>query len=224
MRIAESDVNTYATEQEQIEAVKKWWKENGLAIVIGLTLGLGGLFGWRYWERQQVVKAAQASLGYQQVLSTTIDKKYSEAQVVGDKLLKEYPDSVYAELGALVLARAGVESGRMEDAKARLNWLLDHGTRSEVRQFGRERLARILLAENKPDEAWSVLEKSESKSDSAALAELRGDVRSAQGRRDEARTLYAEALRLQPVAAETDVTPLQLKLDDLGETPVATSK
>ncbi|MGU3844696.1 YfgM family protein, partial [Vibrio diabolicus] len=40
----------YDTEEQQVEAIKDWWKENGKAVIIGAVVGLGGLFGWRYYQ------------------------------------------------------------------------------------------------------------------------------------------------------------------------------
>ena len=45
-------MDIYASEEEQVQAIKKWGKENGPGIIAGLILGLGALFGWRYWQGQ----------------------------------------------------------------------------------------------------------------------------------------------------------------------------
>lgn len=209
-------MEVYSSEQEQLEAIKKWWKENGLAVVLGLGLGLGGLFGWRWWQGEKLGHAEQASTGYQQVVSALLSERVAEAQGAGDTLKRDYADTVYAALAALSLARVEVEAGRLAEAEVQLRWVLEHGRQPAVVETARERLARLLLAQDRADEAWTLLEAAEVVRESAALAELRGDVRLAQGQADAARELYQRALLLAPVDPDSDTTPLQLKLDDLG--------
>ena len=42
-------MSEYQTDEEKVEAIRKWWRENGTAVVAGLVLGLAGLIGWQYW-------------------------------------------------------------------------------------------------------------------------------------------------------------------------------
>ena len=60
----------FATEEQQVEAIKRFWKDNGTAIIIGAVLGLGGLWGWRYYSDSQLEAKAQASVEYQQAVET----------------------------------------------------------------------------------------------------------------------------------------------------------
>ncbi|AGH45899.1 TPR-like domain-containing protein [Paraglaciecola psychrophila 170] len=54
----------YETEEQQVEAIKRFWKENGLSLVIGALLGLGGLLGWRYYNDSQIEAKEQASFAF----------------------------------------------------------------------------------------------------------------------------------------------------------------
>ena len=52
------------TEDQQLEELKKWWKENGSSIITGVVLGLAILFGARAWFAWQERTAQQASAVY----------------------------------------------------------------------------------------------------------------------------------------------------------------
>ena len=41
-------MNAYETDEEKVEAIKGWWKENGISVVGGLALGLAAVFGWLF--------------------------------------------------------------------------------------------------------------------------------------------------------------------------------
>ena len=55
----------YETEEQQVEAIKRFWKENGTAIIVGAVLGLGGLWGWRYYNDEQIAAKEQASAAFE---------------------------------------------------------------------------------------------------------------------------------------------------------------
>lgn len=209
-------MDVYNSEQEQVEALKKWWKENGLAVVLGLGLGLGGLFGWRYWDGEQTARAEQASLGFQEVMSAMANERPAEVGRASKALMADYEDSLYAGLAALMLAGESVRAGQLDQAAEQLRWVLEHTSEAAVKETARRRLARVLLALEQPDAAWSAMEQSPVQVESAALAELRGDIRLAQGETEAARDLYLRALALAPIDPDIDGAPLQLKLDDLG--------
>ena len=52
----------YENENDQVEAVKRFFAENGKALAVGVILGVGALIGWRYWNSHQVDSARSASL------------------------------------------------------------------------------------------------------------------------------------------------------------------
>ena len=56
------EVEQFATEEQQVEAIKRFWKENGVAIIIGAALGLSALWGWRYYSESQIIAKEAASL------------------------------------------------------------------------------------------------------------------------------------------------------------------
>ena len=61
-------MNTFRTEEEQLDAIKRWWRENGISTAVGVVLALGAVFGWRGWQDHQQNRAAEASAVFQQLL------------------------------------------------------------------------------------------------------------------------------------------------------------
>jgi len=59
------------TEEEQVERLKAWLKENGLSIVLGIVIGVGGIGGYNYWMHVQETTAAEASGHYTQMLEAS---------------------------------------------------------------------------------------------------------------------------------------------------------
>jgi predicted negative regulator of RcsB-dependent stress response len=205
-------VSHYESEQEQIDKIKRWWADNGTALLLGLTLGLGGLSGWRYYEAKKVATAEQAGLSYDLLNRALQQDKMDEAKQIGEQLLASHPESNYATLSALLLAKAAVLQKNFDEARQRLRWAAENTRAAELRQIAIARIAATLLAENRADEAWAELEKGGLATVDSFL-EIRGDVLAAQGKTDEARKAYLAAL-LQ-VAEGGDQTLLQLKLDSL---------
>ena len=41
------------TEEEQVAAIKSWWKENGKSLVLTVAGVLAGVFGWKAWKHKQ---------------------------------------------------------------------------------------------------------------------------------------------------------------------------
>jgi predicted negative regulator of RcsB-dependent stress response len=53
-------VADHITEEEQIEALKRWWEENGKQTLLGIALIVGGYFGWQAWTDHGVEQASAA--------------------------------------------------------------------------------------------------------------------------------------------------------------------
>jgi predicted negative regulator of RcsB-dependent stress response len=206
----------YASEKEQVEVLKKWWKENGKAIIAGVLIGVGGIVGWRTWEAKLVAKATEASAGYQQMISNVAEEKIASAKRVGQRLVAEFEGTPYAVFAALMLAKIAVDQEELDSAREYLQWAADNSELPALRQTARLRLARLMLIQGSPEQAWSVLSSIEDADDLPSYQELKGDILIAQNDTEGARMAYRQALELQP-AGNTEL--LELKLDDLGEPP-----
>ncbi|MEQ8232346.1 MAG: tetratricopeptide repeat protein [Gammaproteobacteria bacterium] len=209
----------YASEQEQVEAVKRWWKENGKALVLGLVIGIGGLAGYRYWNELETSRAENASLTYERFLAMIEAQRSEDAVTTGEAIMSAYPDSAYARLSALLLAKLAVEQADYERAKTLLVPLAENAD-SEVRDVAAMRLARILLAEGDAAAAATRLDSVPATDGREPYPELRGDILAARGDDDAARSFYREALvRAGELGLERGA--IQLKLDNLAATAEA---
>ncbi len=212
-------METYDSEQEQIEAIKKWWKENGRSVIAGLVIGLGGIAGWKSWVAYQETQAVSASIAYDQLVQMIDSKRRDEAKQHGERLVEEFPGSAYAGLSSLLLARVAMEQGDTEAARHYLQWVADHASFPELKHVATLRLARLLLQDGTADAALELLADQIPIGFEAAYAETRGDILAAKGDLSAARVAYTLALsRVSVASANREL--LQMKLDDLG-TPAA---
>jgi predicted negative regulator of RcsB-dependent stress response len=210
----------YANEQEQVEAIKKWLRENGVPIIVGLALGIGAIGGWRYWQAQERARNEVASALFTRAVAASRAQQPAQAEKAAQQIISDYSGTTYASFAALMLAKLAVEKQDLPAAIQQLNWVLEHSDDEALQRLARIRLARVALAQGKPEEAWAQLGDISASPPSAAIAELRGDILLAQGKREEAGKQYLEAFASSEPDQQSDETSaLALKLDSLGITP-----
>lgn len=209
------------TDQEQIEEIKKWWKDNGTSVLTGVILGLTLLFGWQGWHQYQASEAEHASNTYEQAIAALEHKDKEKVTGATDELLSKYSRSPYAALLALHLAKADVEENKLESAQLRLQWVMDNAKLPEFAHVARLRSARIAIAQQQFDKASKLLSYSDQGTFKGEYAELRGDVAMLQGNKDAARTAYTDALASKDISSSVQ-SLLRLKLDELGSNNGAT--
>ncbi|MCB1752136.1 MAG: tetratricopeptide repeat protein [Gammaproteobacteria bacterium] len=205
-------VDATLSEEEQVEALKKWWKENGRSVVGGLVLGLGAVFGWRYWVDYQSGVAQQASVQLVELNQLVATGKGDLARAQAKRIIEKFQGSTYAVFAALHLAKLMQESGDSEGAVAQLKWSLDNSSESSLQQIVRARLARILVSTGQLDEAEKVVASAVNDSFRGEFAELRGDIARARDDTAAARAAYREALDNQV----SNPSQVKRKLDDLA--------
>ena len=180
-------------EQEQLDEIKVWWKQYGNLVVGLLTAVSIGVIAWQGWNWYQRNQAAQASMVYGVLQKAVAEKDSQRIKAAGGELLEKFSGTTYAPLGALITAKAMFDAGDAKTAKAQLSWVVEHG-KDELRDLARVRLAAVLLDEKAYDEALKQLDGSFSAGFASRVAETRGDVLDAQGKKPEARTAYQLAL------------------------------
>lgn len=205
-------VDVHLSEEEQVEALKKWWKENGKSVVAGIVLGLGGVFGWQYWSQHQQQLAEQASLQFEQ-LNQSVQAAAPAAVAQAEALITGYPDSPYALFAALDLAKVKFQQGDLAGARTELQWVLDNSDDPSLQQIARLRLARLLLDAGEIEQAASIVSQAPVDNFRGDYAELRGDIALQQGERAEARRAYGEALEYKV----SNPALVQMKYDDLAD-------
>ncbi|MGE6579958.1 YfgM family protein [Vreelandella aquamarina] len=208
------------SEEEQLEVVKRWWKENGTSLIAGAVLAAAGVFGWNAWQNYQEGKSEAASARYQQLINmtagTTLEgDQLSAAQTLIDELTDDYGNTLYAELAQLLEARLAVQQGDLSAAKQALQDVASNSSRRYVQSLAWLRLARIEVAEGNPEAALALLDQPISDALAAQQANVRGDAFLAQNQPEQARDAWQTAQSI----AQTQNQPLygvQFKLDDLG--------
>jgi len=208
-------INEYETEEQQVEALKKWWKENGTSLIVGLLVGVSALFGWRYYVQQNSVHAVHASDIYMQVMQSAVTQNVDDRIIdFQNQLINEYADTPYAALSALALAKIEYEKDNTEGAVAQLELAIKHANDDVVKQIASLRLASVYIEQGKYDEALALLNTKHDAAYDARYEELKGDLFSARGDVAEARAAYDKAINLQGFAASKW---LKLKRQSLGE-------
>ncbi|MBE2294213.1 MAG: tetratricopeptide repeat protein, partial [Phycisphaerales bacterium] len=200
------------TDDERVEDLKKWWKENGASIIGGLVLGLIVIFGWQYWNSHRITQEEAASQKYQTFIEVADKSDIEQARQQGQAFLTDFPNSSYAVLVALRLARLAMDRGDTSAASQQLEWVIGNAKIDEIQDIARLRLARILSSTGQAEEAKKALEHITTTSLLAERDELRGDLYLAANDRNQAQSAYTAAL-----AAGGGNNPLlQLKLDNLA--------
>ena len=202
-------------EHEQGELVQKWLRENAMSIIIGVALGLLLIFGWQQWRGHRDSHRLDAAIQFE-VFGTDLDKKDSEgAKQVAAKLQSDFADTPYATLAALRMADEAAAKGDHAAASASLQSAYDHAGIEALKTLAGLYLARSEIAQDKAKDALDFLDKLPQSGYAAMRQELRGDALSALGRKDEARTAYADALaNLDPNASNRAF--VEMKRNNLG--------
>ena len=204
------------TEEEQVEQLKAWLKENGLSIVFGIVIGVGGILGYNYWTHYQETKAADASGHFAQMIDAIAEENETELQKQADILIADYADSDYALMARLALARNHVGSGEFEQAEEVLQQVVGSAAQRPLAFIARTRLAAVQLQLGQHDQALATLSGEFPDQFAALVDELRGDILASQGKNSEAIEAYRKAQLAEPRPANIEF--LRQKMDDLGST------
>ncbi len=203
----------FETEEQQVEALKRWWSENGRAVLWGLVVGMSILVGSRFWYQHVRQQAVAASQEYEQLRRELSSERFDAVRQRAGYLREHFAETPYAVMAAMIQARLAVDEGALDEAGGHLRWVLEQEPIPEYRDMARFRLARVLFAQGRSDAAlerlsgeWPTLQ--------ALVEELRGDILVSKGEPEAARSAYTRALAALPDEAPRDV--LRMKLSDLG--------
>ena len=210
----------HLTEEEQIEAIKQWWKQNGNGIIVGTALAVAGYFGYQTWQNTTQANAEAASAVFQQLLDVTANtqvltpEQASSSLFLVDQLKNDHASSGYAHDAALLAAKIAVDQDNLAAAAEQLEWVLAQKPSEAVQNITTLRLARVQLALGESEKALSTADSVSAVAFTATKEEVRGDVLAKLGRVEEARTAYNSALAAQ--AASQNTALLEMKLYDLA--------
>ncbi|MCK5726210.1 MAG: tetratricopeptide repeat protein [Thiotrichaceae bacterium] len=203
-------MNELKTDTEKAEEIKRWWKENGISVIVGSALAISAVLGWQKWQAYQVESAQNSSAAYAQ----HIKKEASSTSKEFSALKKATSSSPYAALAALDAAKQASEQGDNKTAITELKWAISQGGDKILVEVANIRLARIYIADKQYDLAKTTLNQGYSTAYASLIEELKGDLYRAQNKSKEAAEAYTKAIQLskgQPPRY------LQMKLDNIGE-------
>ncbi len=212
--------NLNLQEQEQLDALKTFWKQYGNLITWSLILVLGAFAawnGWQYWQRDQGLKAG--ALYDELERAVTAGDADRAGRVFGD-LKERYPNTAFAQQGGLLAAKLQFDKDQPDAAKTTLGWLAEKGSEDELRTVARLRLAAVQAEAKQFDEALKTLEGATAVGFEALVADRKGDVLMLQSKPTEARQAYEAAYKAMPESLDYRRL-IEAKLMALGAAPVA---
>ncbi|MBC8746081.1 putative negative regulator of RcsB-dependent stress response [Paraburkholderia sp. WC7.3g] len=207
---------SYHDEQESIESLKAWWTQWGNAttwIVLAVLLAGASWNGWNFWQRRQ---AAEAAVLYDQVQQAAATGDKAQIARVAADMEDKFGRTAYAQMTALGAAKALYAAGDEAGAKAQLQWAIDHAKDDEFKQIAKLRMASLLLDDKAYDQGLALLAEPQSDAFKGVVADRRGDLLAAQGKRDDARAAYKLALDSLSKSDSSARQLIQFKLDALG--------
>ncbi|MDR5820384.1 MULTISPECIES: tetratricopeptide repeat protein [unclassified Caballeronia] len=207
---------SYHDEQESIESVKAWWAKWGNAttwIVLAVLIVAAGYNGWNFWQRRQ---AAEASVLYDHLQQAVNGPDQALVARMASDMEDKFGGTAYAQMGALAAAKSLYAAGNAAGAKTQLQWVIDHAKDDEYKQIAKLRLALVLLDEKNYDAGLKLLADAPLDAFKGVIADRRGDLLAAQGKRDDARASYKVALDALPANDTSARQLVQFKLDALG--------
>lgn len=209
-------------EQEQLDAVKHFWKRYGNLITWLLVAVLGAFAawnGWTWWQRDQATKAGAM---FDELDKAAQAGDADKANRVFNDLKERYPRTAFAQQGGLLTAKVQAESGKSDVAQTTLAWVSANATETEYQTIARLRLAGVLLDGKKYDDALKQLDAATAAGFEALVADRRGDVLFAQGKPDDAKAAYNQAWQAMDPKVQYRRL-IEAKLTSLGATPVSSA-
>lgn len=205
---------SYETEEQQVEAMKEWWNENGKAVMLGVGLGIAVIAGWNFWQHRTEQAAIAASDLYSQSVEALRSGDTEEAQALAKTLSDSHGGSLYASYARMAAARAAIEGGDVAAAEEHLQWAADNADHEDVKVIAQIRLARVKAELGDPDAGLSALPTSAHEAFTGMVEEARGDLHLLAGDTAAARAAYEAA---ESAGGVSDPATLRIKLNDLAE-------
>ena len=191
-------MNSYASDHEQWELIKAWWKANGKMIVTVVVIAMAATYGFRYWEQRQQQQAEHASVLFEQLLVSESRGSKAVTNAISLNLENHFTSTPYASLAAMIEARNAIAVNQLDIAEQKLTWAMEHSANKSLAQIARIRAARVLLAQNKPDAALTLLEKVDDDGFTAAINQAKANIYLQKGDKARALEFYQAALKTIP--------------------------
>jgi predicted negative regulator of RcsB-dependent stress response len=209
-------LDDYLSEKEQWERVTRWLRENGLWILAGVVVGALAIFGWQWWNAHIDKVNGEASAKYDQLQMDLGKGDRTGALTLVSELQRDYPSTPYVDQAHLAMARVYVDSNELDKAATELQAVSQHSKDKQLALVARVRLARVQIAQQKPDDALATLDGTDPGAFAPLFHEVRGDAQFAKGNKAAALTEYRLARTTDAAGASGgDTSLLDLKISDL---------
>lgn len=201
----------YDNERDQTEALKRFLIDYGKLIISVIILVIAALIGWHYWNNHSTGSKREQSLSYTKIIEDL--KTGSEAAVAATEKFSLDNKNSYGALASLALAQHFVVQKQLPQAEKQLQQALADNKDIELQALISLRLARVQIAQKKPDVALKTLESIKGSTWVPLIADLRGDALYDKGDKQAAREAWRQGIN--------DNTPeslrnlLQMKIDTI---------
>lgn len=211
--------NIHISEDEQLASLKKWWKDNGTSIIIGVVMGLGLILGYNWWQKHQQNLAVQASEIFSQLLKANEAEDMEKLTALATQLKNDYGKLDYSAKALILTATSQLKAGQTDLAKENLNWVISNSKFLDNQLLAQYRLARQLYREGAYDEALSLVDIEEKSGFASQYFELIGDIYVKKDDLKNAREAYTKAMDLLPPASAGSGYSeiLQLKINNTAQ-------
>jgi predicted negative regulator of RcsB-dependent stress response len=206
-------LDIHQTEEQQVEAIKSFWSNNGNAIIAGLAIGFAGFIGLNYYNDHKLQQELNTSEAYQTMIEAASEDS-AAFEVAGNAFIAENSSSSYSMLTAIALAKEAAIKEDWAQAETYLNMAIEKSVDDSIKAIATVRLARVQLQLEKYEQALATLTPKLPASFNASVEEIKGDVYFKQGKPELARTAYQAAI---DDASDGTNPALQMKLDDLAQ-------
>lgn len=211
------------SDEEQLQVLKNWWKENGTSLLAIIVIAAGSYFGWQWWNNYQRDYAEGAAAVYEEMLTTLqvtqdeplSDEKRSTAEFLISQLQNDYNKTQYAVNASLYGAKLAVENNQLDKAAENLNWIIDQRD-DESDTLARLRLARVLFAQEKYTEALALVDYAGNDQFTPLFADIKGDLLVATGDNAAAISAYQQAFESADEQSNNFRRIVEVKLIDLA--------
>tara|TARA_Y100000590_G_scaffold92544_1_gene104643 strand:- start:31759 stop:32397 length:639 start_codon:yes stop_codon:yes gene_type:complete len=209
-------VKLSSTEEEYTEFLSSLWQRYKYLLLLSVVLIGGGVVGWDAWTKNQTQNFQESSDLYEEFIDS-LNNQDSDEKLIADQIINKHPNTLYADLVSLHLAKISAETDDLNAAEKNLKWVLKRHEKKWSSDFdpieitARIRLARVLLAKESPEEALEIINQAKEKN--SALYEVKGDAEELLGQFDEARLSYLKAL--ESTQNQSIRALLQMKLSSL---------
>jgi predicted negative regulator of RcsB-dependent stress response len=205
-------VEIYQTEEQQVDAIKSYWQENGNMIIAGIVLGFAGFIGFNLYKDNKLDNELAVSDSYQTLIENSTKDKAAFIENA-EKFISDNANTSYVSLTALALAKEAAAEKDWQAAQTQLTVALENAPTEGIKGIASLRLARVQIQLAQYEQALATLAKPLPASFTAAIEEIKGDTYLLQGKKELASNAYQAAIAADGLASSPS---LQMKLDDLA--------